>query len=41
MSELLGICDRIAVLSNGILAGILDREEATQEKILALVAKYI
>ncbi len=41
MPELLGICDRIAVLSNGILAGILDREEATQEKILALAAKYI
>ena len=39
MPELLGICDRIAVLSNGILAGILDREEATQEKILALAAK--
>lgn len=41
MPELLGICDRIAVLSNGILAGILDREEATQEKILSLAAKYI
>ncbi len=33
MPELLGICDRIAVVSKGHLAGILDRNEATQEKI--------
>ncbi len=41
MPELLGICDRIAVMSNGRLAGILDRSEATQEEILTLAAKYI
>lgn len=36
MPELLGISDRIAVLWEGKLTGILSRAEATQEKILAL-----
>lgn len=41
MPELLGICNRIAVMSNGHLAGILDGETATQEDIMRLAAMYI
>ena len=40
MSELLGICDRIAVMSGGRISGILERSEATQEKIMTLAAKF-
>ena len=40
MPELLGICDRIMVMSGGRLAGILDTREADQEKIMRLAAKY-
>ena len=38
MPELMSICDRIAVLRLGKLAGILDRSEAKQETIMALAA---
>ena len=41
MPELLGICNRIAVMANGHLAGILDGETATQEDIMRLAAMYI
>ena len=41
MPELLGICDRIAVMSGGRIAGVLSRDEATQEKIMELAGKYI
>ena len=41
MPELLGICDRIAVMSNGRLSGILDIKDATQEEIMRLAAKHI
>lgn len=41
MPELLGITDRILVMSNGHLAGIVDTPETSQEEILALAAKYI
>ncbi len=41
MPELLGICDRILVMSGGRLAGEVDRSEATQEKIMTLAAKYV
>lgn len=34
LEEVLGMCDRILVMSEGRLTGILNREEATQEKIL-------
>ena len=40
MGELLGICDRIAVMSGGKIAGTLDVSDATQEKIMALAAKF-
>ena len=36
MPEILGMSDRIAVLHDGALAGILERSDADQEKILAL-----
>ena len=41
MPELLGICDRIMVMSNGHLSGILDIKDATQEEIMRLAAQYI
>jgi len=36
LTELLGMSDRIAVMHGGTIRGILTREEATQQKILAL-----
>jgi rhamnose transport system ATP-binding protein len=36
LPEILGMSDRIAVMYAGTIAGVLDRSEATQEKILAL-----
>lgn len=41
MPELLGICDRIMVMSNGRLAGVDDVENLDQEKIMTLAAKYV
>jgi methyl-galactoside transport system ATP-binding protein len=41
LPELLGICDRIYVMSGGRIAGELDAESATQEKIMTLAAKYV
>ncbi len=40
MPELLGVCDRILVMSGGKLAGEVNAETATQEEIMALAAKY-
>lgn len=34
--ELLGVCDRIMVMREGQISGILERKEATQEKIMKL-----
>ena len=36
LPEILGMSDRIAVMRGGAIAGMLDRQEATQERILAL-----
>lgn len=36
LPEILGMSDRIAVMRNGTIAGILNRGDATQQKILAL-----
>ena len=41
MPELLGVCDRILVMSGGRLAGEVDAKNATQEQIMALAAKYV
>jgi ribose transport system ATP-binding protein len=36
LPELLGLCDRIIVMRDGRITGELDRDEATQEKIMSL-----
>ena len=41
MPELLGICDRILVMSGGRLAGEVDARATTQEEIMTLAAKYV
>lgn len=41
MPELLGVTDRIMVMSNGRVAGIVDTKTTTQEEILKLSAKYL
>lgn len=41
MPELLGVCDRIIVMSGGKIAGEVLTETATQEEILTLAAKYV
>ena len=41
MPELLGICDRILVMSGGRLAGEVDAKATTQEEIMRLAAKYV
>ena len=40
MPELLGICDRILVMSGGRLAGEVSAKEATQERIMGYAARY-
>jgi len=41
MPELLGVCNRILVMSGGRLAGEVDAENTSQEEILTLAAKYV
>ena len=41
MPELLGVSDRILVMSNGRVAGIVNTRETSQEEILQLAAKYL
>ncbi|MDD3251055.1 MAG: ATP-binding cassette domain-containing protein [Lachnospiraceae bacterium] len=41
MPELLGITDRIMVMSNGLVAGIVETKDTSQEDILRLSAKYL
>lgn len=41
MPELLGICDRILVMSGGRLAGEVSASETTQEEIMTHAAKYV
>ena len=38
LPEILGMSDRILVMHEGRVAGILDREGATQEKIISLAS---
>ena len=40
MPELLGVCNRILVMSGGRLAGEVDADNTTQEEIMTLAAKY-
>ena len=39
MPELLGMCDRIYVMNEGRIVGELTRDEASQEKIMALIVR--
>ena len=41
MPELLGVCDRIVVMSGGRVAGEVDARTTTQEEIMTLAAKYV
>jgi methyl-galactoside transport system ATP-binding protein len=41
MPELIGTTDRILVMSNGRIAGIVNTKETTQEEIMTLSAKYL
>ncbi|MGB4609753.1 MAG: sugar ABC transporter ATP-binding protein [Saccharofermentanales bacterium] len=41
MAELLGLSDRIMVMCEGKIAGFLDAEEASQEKVMALATKFM
>lgn len=41
MPELLGVTDRILVMSNGKVAGVVKTSETTQEEIMTLSAKYL
>ncbi len=41
MAELLGVCDRIIVMSGGRVAGEVDARTTTQEELLTLAAKYV
>ncbi len=40
MPELLGVCDRIVVMSGGRVAGEVDAKNTTQEEIMTLAAKF-
>lgn len=39
MPEIIGMCDRVMVMSNGRVTGELEKEEITQEKIMTLAVK--
>ena len=41
MPELLGVCDRIVVMSGGRVAGEVNARSTTQEEIMTLAAKYV
>ena len=41
LPELLGICDRIYVMSSGRIAGEVDAKNTTQEEIMTLASKYM
>ena len=41
MPELIGMSDRIMVMCEGRLSGIIEGKTATQEKIMSLAAKFM
>ena len=41
MPELMGVCDRILVVSGGKIAGSVDSKKTSQEEIMELAAKYV
>ena len=40
MPELLGVCDRILVMSGGKLSGVVNAADTTQEEIMTLAARF-
>ncbi len=40
MSEIIGLADRVAVMHEGTLQGVLPREDITQERIMALALQF-
>lgn len=41
MPELIGVCDRILVVSNGRISGCVNAKETNQEEIMELAAKFL
>ena len=41
LPEILGMSDRIVVMQEGVIQGVLDRQEATQENIMKLATKGV
>ncbi|MGL5722769.1 MAG: sugar ABC transporter ATP-binding protein, partial [Brevinema sp.] len=41
MPELIGISDRIMVMSNGRMSGIVEKPDFNQEKIMTLATAYL
>ena len=41
MPELIGICDRIYVMHEGKIKGVLNRDQATQEKIMTMALRHL
>ena len=41
MPELMGVCDRILVVSGGRIAGCVEASKTSQEEIMELAAKYV
>ena len=41
LPELLGVCDRIMVMSGGFMTGILDAKRTNQEEIMTLAAQCV
>ena len=41
MAELFGICDRIMVMSNGVVSGIEEVQNLNQEKVMQLATKHL
>jgi ribose transport system ATP-binding protein len=41
MEEVLGVSDRIAVMHEGAITGILERSEATEERIMQLAVGIV
>ena len=40
LPELIGVCDRIVVLNEGKLTGVLEKSEFSEELIMSYAAKY-
>jgi ABC-type sugar transport system ATPase subunit len=40
LNEILGVCDRIAVMCDGTISGILHRSEASTERIMELATSF-